>query len=262
MADEEGAPVFKKPKRNRNIRKRSENDSAEGADEVSEGAVSLEVLRELQRQRQRTRGVSLAPTAGQGGGDEGGEQEDEEGHGLDSTFTAQSNEEVDPNMLKYIEEQMRREEAAAGDSSLSKTIDDEDGLYVTPAHLQGRLAPKEDNSELEDANRWLAGIMEVPISAEEKMAAIEETERAKRGMMAGRHQGKGKGPQMTIPSNFNANFHQHRRENAILKQSQGKGGRGGGGGPNAGRGRFAPATQTDGNALAQFRKNNHNRRNY
>ena len=67
---------------------------------------------------------------------------------------------------------------------------------------------------------WLAGIMEVPIGAEEKMEAIEQTELAKRKLMAqeaaaGR---RGGGPQLSIPANFNANFHQHRRDAAQLKR--------------------------------------------
>eukprot|EP00308_Calcidiscus_leptoporus_P010041 CAMPEP_0119356424 /NCGR_PEP_ID=MMETSP1334-20130426/5028_1 /TAXON_ID=127549 /ORGANISM="Calcidiscus leptoporus, Strain RCC1130" /LENGTH=254 /DNA_ID=CAMNT_0007370451 /DNA_START=10 /DNA_END=774 /DNA_ORIENTATION=- len=247
MAAESEACLFKKPNRNRNIRKRSEPDEPEGSEPRS---VPLEMMRELQRQRQRSRGVSLALTAGQGGEEPANVEEEEEGHGLESTFTAQSDAgEVDPNMLKYIEEQMRREEAAAGDMPVAKPVDDEDGLYTTPAHLQGRLPAKEDNSELEDANRWLAGIMEVPVAAEDKMRAMEETDSARRGVIARANEPRGGGKaQMVIPTNFNSNFHQHRREHAELKQA-GKGGKGGRGG-GRGRGRGA----TDYQALVDFRR--------
>ena len=93
---------------------------------------------------------------------------------------------------------------------------------MTPDHLQERLLAKSavQGKEIDDAQRWLAGIMEVPIGAEEKMEAIEQTELAKRKLMAqeaaaGR---RGGGPQLSIPANFNANFHQHRRDAAQLKR--------------------------------------------
>ena len=80
-------------------------------------------MRELQRQRQRTKGVALdiraeGGAAEEGGGEEGGDAGDG-GAGLDSTFTAQADaSEVDPNMLRYIEEQMKNGDSAAFISSL------------------------------------------------------------------------------------------------------------------------------------------------
>ena len=109
-----------------------------------------------------------------------------------------------------------------GGDAAAAAAADEDGLYVTPDHLQERLLAKSavQGKEIDDAQRWLAGIMEVPIGAEEKMEAIEQTELAKRKLMAqeaaaGR---RGGGPQLSIPANFNANFHQHRRDAAQLKR--------------------------------------------
>jgi hypothetical protein len=58
-----------------------------------------------------------------------------------------------------------------------------------------------------------AAIFQVSLSTEEKMKTIEETELAKRKMMAAKMvvaPGKEKGWKVTIPGNFNANFHQHR----------------------------------------------------
>ena len=60
---------------------------------------------------------------------------------------------------------------------------DEDGLYVLPDHLKDRQTVAGSQNEIEDAGRWLAGIMEVPLGAEEKMDAIEQTEMAKRKLM-------------------------------------------------------------------------------
>ena len=184
-------------------------------------------MRELQQQRQRSKGVTLEPR---------GDQDLEAAaagleRSLDSTFTSQTDGggEVDPNMLRYIEEQMRKEGGGGGGGgwwrrrrAAAAAATDEDGLYVTPDHLQERLLAKSavQGKEIDDAQRWLAGIMEVPIGAEEKMEAIEQTELAKRKLRApaaaaGR---RGGGPQLSIPANFNANFHQHRRDAAQLKR--------------------------------------------
>lgn len=143
-------------------------------------------MRELQRQRQRAKGVTLEVKSSGDADDAGADDADDgEDHGLENTFTAQTDGgEVDPNMLRYIEEQMQKQggqsERAAGGAALD---DDEHGLYTTPAHLIGKVQSTEA-AELEDANRWLAGIQEVSLSAEDKMANIEQTELAKRKMMA------------------------------------------------------------------------------
>ena len=173
-------------------------------------------MRELQRQRQRAKGVTLevksSGEAEDAGADHGDDRED---HGLENTFTAQTDGgEVDPNMLRYIEEQMQKQggqgERAAGGAAAD---DDEHGLYTTPAHLIGKVQSTEA-AELEDANRWLAGIQEVSLTAEDKMANIEQTELAKRKMMASKAAKSSHGGswEVSIPGNFNSNFHQHRRE--------------------------------------------------
>ena len=230
------APVFKKPSARKNFRKRKV-DEEEPADDAATAAGggpsnSLELMRELQRQRQRSKGVTLEPRGDQDLEAAAAAGEAEADHSLDSTFTSQTDGggEVDPNMLRYIEEQMRKEGGGGGGGSsgggggdaAAAAAADEDGLYVTPDHLQERLLAKSavQGKEIDDAQRWLAGIMEVPIGAEEKMEAIEQTELAKRKLMAqeaaaGR---RGGGPQLSIPANFNANFHQHRRDAAQLKR--------------------------------------------
>ena len=233
---EDAAPVFKKPSARKNFRKRKV-DEEEPADDAATAAGggpsnSLELMRELQRQRQRSKGVTLEPRGDQDLEAAAAAGEAEADHSLDSTFTSQTDGggEVDPNMLRYIEEQMRKEGGGGGGGSsgggggdaAAAAAADEDGLYVTPDHLQERLLAKSavQGKEIDDAQRWLAGIMEVPIGAEEKMEAIEQTELAKRKLMAqeaaaGR---RGGGPQLSIPANFNANFHQHRRDAAQLKR--------------------------------------------
>ena len=72
-------------------------------------------MRELQKQRQRARGVTLEAKGVDEEADalaDGAAVEEKVDHSLDSTFTSQVDSgEVDPNMLKYIEEQMHRDAA-------------------------------------------------------------------------------------------------------------------------------------------------------
>jgi hypothetical protein len=197
--------------------------------------------------------------------------------GLDSTFTAQMDEgEVDPNMLRYIEEQMRKEGGGEGPGGAAAADDDE--LFVTPAQLEARIAlgrsrqlQKEAGhaaGEVEDANRWLAGIAEVELPAEERIANIEATEAAKHRMMEERAKRLAQcgGPAMSIPNNYNANFHAHRRETAQARQGSGRGvaWRGAGDAAAGGRGPKPAdglrAVDSDGHALSAFKRNEYARR--
>lgn len=247
-AAEEPAPVFKKPARRANVRKRAlheeESTSAEGE------ATSLEMMRELQRQRQRAKGVTLEARGMLDEVDEAlataSAADAAADGGLDSTFTSQTDSgEIDHNMLKYIEEQMQgggEQDGGAGAKRAGLLDPEEAELYTTPAHLLGVVPGGAESDQTEDsANRWLAGILEVPLGTEEKMASIDRTERAKRAMMerqtsrrdfAERERTR-EGYKMEVPANYNSNFHQHRRENALAKRKQfghvEQGARGGGG---------------------------------
>ena len=261
--------VFKKPSRRGNVRKRERTDdeAAAAEDEGASGAsTSLEMMRELQKQRQRAKGVTLEA---RGVGDEvdealaaGGETTE---HGLESTFTSQTDSgEVDPNMLRYIEEQLHGgggEGGSAAASSSTALLDPEEAeLYTIPSHLRGHNPRPERNAVEDSANRWLAGIAEVQLGTEAKMAVIEETEKAKREMMAkkaGHEQRREREQeerehQLSIPNNFNSNFHQHRREHAIARreaaQSRGQGGKGMG----------AKNLASDGSAYGKFKANQRN----
>lgn len=222
----------------------------------------------MQRQRVRAKGVTLDPSAiGGSGKDEAAEDAEEAAGdgGLDSTFTTQADSgEIDHNMLKYIEEQMHGEGGASGDASGNAAADvalsaEEAELYVPPAHLIGVLPNGAAPTETEDsANRWLAGIMEVPLSTEDKIATIEETELAKRAMMdrigtktSRYEQDKSRdGHKLVAPGNYNSNFHQHRRENAIARREQ-FGGKGAGKGGGKGGGQKGIAS--DASVMGRFR---------
>tara|TARA_B110001452_G_scaffold54919_1_gene42353 strand:- start:1344 stop:2249 length:906 start_codon:yes stop_codon:yes gene_type:complete len=294
---ETAAVVFKKPARKANMRKRKADDDA--AEETTEGgprcaaaaaagvsiaissakasartptdphtsprrrSVSLELMKELQRQRQRAKGVTLEPKGDTVEAVVGGEEEEGQDLSLDTTFTAQTDAgEVDPNMLKYIEEQMQKEDDAPKRANSAFAEDDEE-LFATPAHLKKRhesASLPAAELEAEDANRWLAGIVEVSLAPEDKMAAIEATELAKRKLMAAKASARAAGPElsMEIPANYNANFHKHRQETKqMMKEKRGKGGGGPGGGGGKGMGGLA----SDGKAMAQFRAHDRNKRN-
>lgn len=206
-------------------------------------------MRELQRQRGRANGVTLETSTTHDA--EAEPADDAPGimeAGLESNFTTQADSgDIDQNMLKYIEEQMQGGGGGGGgaDERAESLNPEEAQLYTTPAHLLGAIAAAggggPDAAE-DSANRWLAGIMEVPLSTSEKMATLERTEEAKRAMAAKqreRYTSRADGEQghhMVVPGNFNSNFHQHRRENAIAKKAQfgGKGGGKGGGPGNKG----------------------------
>lgn len=263
MSEEsEEAVVFKKPFRRGNMRKRERavDEPEEAADGTS---MSLEMMRELQKQRQRSKGVTLEAKGALEEVDEalaGGSTDLAAEGGLETTFTSQTDSgEIDHQMLKYIEEQMQGGGDEAGGSEQRKVaIDPEEAeLYTTPANLIGVVPGGAEADVTEDsANRWLAGIMEVELSTEDKIASIEATEKAKRMMME-RHACKAKTKEasgdahaMVVPANYNSNFHQHRRENAIARKAQfgGKGqGKGGGGGK--GQGNMA----SDSAAFGRFR---------
>lgn len=270
MADELDAaapPVatFKKPARKANIRKREREDEDEDGGGEGGGAktTSLGLMRELQRQRQRAKGVTLEVknSSGEAGGEEG-EEDGAADHGLESTFTAQTEGgEADPNMLKYIEEQMRREQLDSAAGGAGAAANDEDGLFSTPDFLKGRVIAERAAAENEDAGRWLAGIMEVSLPAEDKIATIEETEAAKRRMMAAKLSSQGRGQStMVIPGNFNANFHSHRREFAEVRkataQSKGRDGTAGAAAAAASGMQVA----SDQGAIERFRRNEAHKR--
>lgn len=234
------------------------------------------MMRELQKQRQRARGVTLEPKAAVDAVDEeeAADQEEEEEekyglqyrakpseHALESTFTSQAEAAaVDPMMLKYIEDKLREERgdlpasaAAAGGSgeggekaaARAAAAAEEAELYRLPSHLLAGRGGAVQETEDPAAGRWLTGIAEVSLGAEARMAAIEATESAKRAMMEKqmdrqrqKHEDANRegAHKLIVPGNFNSNFHEHRREHAIAQKAAATGGRGGGGGGGRGGG--------------------------
>ena len=130
----------------------------------------------------RAKGVSLAPKAALDEVEEALQQVPVKkvDHGPDSTTSQTDSGEADPNMLKTSRANARRRRRgffADGERAMSSELDAEEvELYTTPAHLLGVIPVAFLHAEESSAQRWLAGIIEVEVGVEEKMATIEPTE--------------------------------------------------------------------------------------
>jgi len=268
-ADDVPVPAIMKPKAGRSFRKRKAaaafdaGEAAPAPEVEAEAVATVHAMRALQKQRQRHRGVTLEAKGELDLEDQVGREDAEPGDVaavLDATFTQQTEGgDVDPNMLRYIEEEMGTitDETDAPAKPVAKDADSE--LYETPAFLlQRKMAAGQPEEDREDAQRWLAGIEEVQLGAEEKLINYEETERAKAQMLArlesrmrrsanrDRSSDAPRHVSEPLPGNFTSNFHHHRKSFAMAQRPNGfkqnnlhqggppGGGRGAGGG---GRGR-------------------------
>lgn len=240
---------FKKPVRPKGgMRKRVATSGS-----AAPPGASLEIVRELQRQRHRVKGVVLeAKRLGDAVQEALAVPTNDDHLKLESTFTSQTESagEVDHSMLRYIEEQMQ---PGSHIQQAAPELDEEDGLYKTPCHLQSHLVAPAFAAE-ESAQRWLAGINEVVLGTEAKMEAIDATEAAKwqvADTSAERAAAAAAGGVRTeIPANFNSNYHMHRREFAAAKKVARPGGTKGGQ-----AGRRGKDVAGDASSYAQFKSN-------
>jgi len=106
----------------------------------------------------------------------------------------------DPNMLRYIEQELAKRRGAGGDeggdgagTSGGGAKSAEERLWDTPDELRVKKTEGE-----ETADRWLTGIVEVQLPADYKIKNIEATERAKAKMLEKIH-GSGDGAAMDHP---------------------------------------------------------------
>ncbi|PIA60569.1 hypothetical protein AQUCO_00300217v1 [Aquilegia coerulea] len=223
--------------RTKNFRKRSfeeEDDDDKGKktheseDDDEERRLALEEVKFLQKQRERKSGIPAIQTpqttgvnggiatkpsekteGGVGGG--GGEGEKEE-LVLQDTFAQETAVMIeDPNMLKYVEQELAKkrgkniDEAEQIENDLKRA---EDELYVIPDHLK----VKKRNSE-ESSTQWTTGIAEIQLPIEFKLKNIEETEAAKKLLQEKRLVGRTR-TESSIPSSYSADFFQRGRDYA------------------------------------------------
>lgn len=184
---------------------------AEAAKEEVEIEEQLRITKELQKLRDKPRGLAVAA-----GRTTESDVEKVEAQTLASTFHSETHQaDVDTRMEKYIEEQMQRKRDAEGRGGQDREgegdaddapaaggedpradarekrakpeeegaedregkLENEEDLYSIPKRLQPE-PPKEEKS----AAGWLAGIAEVELPIEFKMRNLEETEKAKMRM--------------------------------------------------------------------------------
>lgn len=172
-------------KKERNIRKRRDFEDANIVSEEEKVDVRkvLEDTKLMHKQKKRRAGLDAVRLLGEGGSIQGG-QEGHHSELMDSYVKEQKRDDAerDPEMEKYIEEQLRKRLGKRRDSEASEDeqngLAEEDDLYTIPANLQGQKIKQQDVSS------WLTGIQEVPLSLQYKMRNIDETEAAKKRLLA------------------------------------------------------------------------------
>lgn len=213
-------------------------------EEEEEHRMALEEVKFLQKQRERRVGIPAVPpvstqttTTGAGGASSGGglvrkstdanskigggggnKNESAGGEGdkddlvLQDTFAQETAVMVeDPNMLKYIEQELAKKrgrtvETVEGAENDLKQAEDE--LYKIPEHLK----VKRRNSN-ESSTQWTTGIAEVQLPIEFKLKNIEETEAAKKLLQEKRFVGRSKS-EFSIPSSYSADYFHRGRDYA------------------------------------------------
>ncbi|XP_020273778.1 uncharacterized protein C9orf78 isoform X2 [Asparagus officinalis] len=202
--------------RNKNFRKRTrDEDPTPESEDEEERRLKLDEVKFLQKQRERKLGIPavLAGKSGsnrlQGSGEKGDGDGEKEDLVLQDTFAQETAVTVeDPNMLKYVEQELAKRRGKSVDSGDKEEKDQVDELYVVPEHLK----VKKRNSE-ESSTQWTTGIAEIQLPIEYKLRNIEETEAAKKLLQEKRLAGRAKS-ELTIPSSFSADYFQRGRDYA------------------------------------------------
>mmetsp|Transcript_38665 Transcript_38665/g.56848 ORF Transcript_38665/g.56848 Transcript_38665/m.56848 type:complete len:307 (-) Transcript_38665:62-982(-) len=123
------------------------------------------------------------------------ESEDAGASMLDNQFSAEADQDnshvglMEQEMLKFIDQKIKGE-TAQEEAPAPKTRKDE--LFDIPDHLKVHIKDVDKSSEeVQDngAETWLTGIVEVELPMDEKLRNIEETEKAKKKILAERMRG-------------------------------------------------------------------------
>ncbi|CAK0781381.1 hypothetical protein CVIRNUC_005359 [Coccomyxa viridis] len=174
-------------KKERHLRKRKIYEDEKDADQAQGEDIDvrriLEDTKLMHKQRDRKAGLDAARLVN------GGESLQTGARGpqtdlMESYVKEQRHDDAerDPEMEKYIEEQLRKRLGKRKDSDDPEQDGaeraEDDDLYSIPANLQGQKIKQQDVSS------WLTGIQEVPLSLQYKMRNIDETEAAKKRLLA------------------------------------------------------------------------------
>lgn len=198
-------------------------DDAEDGEEEEQRRLALEEMKFLQKQRERKAGIpaneiseAVVSKIGDNNSNNINNTNKAEGEGekeelvLQDTFAQETAVTVeDPNMLKYVEQELAKKRGKQIGKNTEETKPPEDDLYVVPDHLKVRRRNSEESS-----TQWTTGIAEVQLPIEYKLRNIEETEAAKKQLQDKRpFVGRGR-PQSSIPSSYSADYFQRGREYA------------------------------------------------
>lgn len=157
---------------------------------------------------------ALLESGGGGGGGGGDADKDKDDLVLQDTFAQETAVMVeDPNMLKYVEQELAKKRGRKVDATADQVDNDlkraEDELYKIPDHLK----VKKRNSE-ESSTQWTTGIAEVQLPIDFKLRNIEETEAAKKLLQEKRLMGSRTKSDFSIPSSYTADYFQRGRDYA------------------------------------------------
>eukprot|EP01018_Ginkgo_biloba_P022583 Gb_33078 [translate_table: standard] len=197
----------------KHLRKRTLLDEDDEEDHDQHRRLALEEIKFLQKQRERKTGIVASelsqPVVSKAPDKADGEGEKEE-LVLQDTFAQETAVTVeDPNMLKYVEQELAKKRGKEIGKQGEELKPPEDDLYVVPDHLKVRRRNSEESS-----TQWTTGIAEVQLPIEYKLRNIEETEAAKKQLQDKRpFVGRGR-PQSSIPSSYSADYFQRGREYA------------------------------------------------
>ncbi|KAJ9141466.1 hypothetical protein P3X46_032003 [Hevea brasiliensis] len=194
------------------------NNNKAASDDEEERRLALEEVKFLQKQRERKSGIPAIPSVQIGNLVSKKVAEKNDGDGekeelvLQDTFAQETAVMVeDPNMLKYVEQELAKKSGKNIDATNQVENDlkrAEDELYKIPEHLK----VKRRNSE-ESSTQWTTGIAEVQLPIEYKLRNIEETEAAKKLLQEKRLMGQAKS-EFSIPSSYSADYFQRGRDYA------------------------------------------------
>jgi len=210
--------TIKKPVGNKNYRRKRATQLLEETvkEEINSQAIHDTIA--MQKQRRRTKGCDMGMVPEPASMVDLVQEEEPKQHSLKSTFTTVvEKNDTDKHMLQYIEDHMTtlKKPNLKQQTLPEKPETIESELYKTPEYLQTPKPKPEDNP-----GNWLTGIVEVELPIEYKLANIEATETARRKILEEK-KAKANQPQIQIiPSNYNANYDQHKKTNTVGQSSK------------------------------------------
>ncbi|KAG0476651.1 hypothetical protein HPP92_013492 [Vanilla planifolia] len=154
----------------KNFRKRTydPDDAGNESGDEEERRLVLEEVKFLQKQRERKLGIPALPTVQVRTAGLLRSSEKAEGDGekdelvLQDTFAQETAVTVeDPNMLKYVEQELAKKRGKKVDCGEKEDKDPMDELYAVPEHLKVRKRNSEESS-----TQWTTGIAEVQLPIE------------------------------------------------------------------------------------------------